>query len=172
MGGGRATGVKEARLGRAASLVESGSASGAAAAAGVVALFCSDFAVLLACHLAAHKLRAGVLSRYAFFQSRGEIAGSEAYLFFVFIYVAVFALLGLYTRRMSAVEDAALVLRACFYSTCCALMLASLAHISEVFSRAVIAISAALAAGAVPVSRYGVKSVLGRWRAWQRPVVL
>lgn len=172
MGGGSAAGAARGRAVKPASLAESCSVSRNAAALGAVALVCADFAVLFASHFTAYRLRAGLLSRYGFFQGRGDIAGYEAYLFFVCIYLAVFAFSGLYTRRMSSIEDAASTLRACFYSTACALMLASLAHISEVFSRAVIAISAALAACAVPLSRYAVKSALGRWRRWARPLVL
>ena len=140
--------------------------------AGVSILVSADLAALALCHFAAHQVRAGLLARYSFFQLRGETIGYEAYLFFISIYLVVFASAGLYTRRMGAVQDSALVLRACFYSTACALTLASVAHVAELYSRAVIAMSAALAACALPVTRLAVKRMLGKWRAWLQPVVL
>ncbi|MCC6860468.1 MAG: sugar transferase [Bryobacterales bacterium] len=135
-------------------------------------LLLADFAVLNACHFAGHSLRFGPLTRVEAFQQRGMGIGYEPYLFFVSIYLIVFGFSGLYTRRLSAMEDSALALRACFYSTACALVICSIAHVAELFSRTVIALSALLAAAALPASRRLVKSWLGRRSGWQRPLVL
>lgn len=154
------------------SSVRTGPATRFAVLAGKVALIAADLAVLAGCLFAAHWLRWKFLMGYQFFSMRGEEVGPEPYLFFVTINLLAFALLGLYGRRVSAIEDSARVLRACFYSTACALVLASLAHVAQYYSRLVIALSAAMAACLLPVSRHLVRSALGRWRAWQRPVVL
>ena len=137
-----------------------------------MALLVADFAIVFICFYTAHWYRVEVLSRFAFFRERGELASVEVYLFFVSIYILALGSMGLYYRRLSWIEESTLLLRACFYATASAMVLSSLARVTSLFSRAVVAVASLLVAVALPLGRYAVKSALGRWKAWQRPVVL
>ncbi len=140
--------------------------------AGVVLLAVADAALVYGSYAAATLVRESWLTRFDWFAARGELVAVETYLLFLPIYLLIFAVSGLYTRRTASMEESVITLRACFYATVCALVLASVAHLSQLFSRTVIAMAACLAAAAVPAGRYALKRLLAKWPEWQRPVVL
>ena len=143
-----------------------------AQALGTVALLAADFSIVYGCFFLSYWTRTKVLAQFTIFQGRGEPASYESYLFFVTIYLLVFALLGLYHRRLSWLDESTLTLRACFYSTAGAFLFSSLVHITELFSRTVVLLASVLIAVSLPLVRFLVKSALGRWKPWQQPVVL